>query len=123
MGLPGERAVEGMDDLRRDERYSSRHPVVVKLQQPSDEGGEQTCICELKDLSRRGLKLVLRRPLSVGSKLPISVRFDTLKQVADITGIVKWCLEIDEFPTYLAGIEILEMSGMNGEDWQKVIVP
>ena len=62
----------------------------------------------------------MRSPLPLGCILPIEVQITDLDEHFCFTGEVKWCLEINEAPTYFAGIKLLKILKNDYEEWRKI---
>ena len=109
-----------LDDLRREKRNAGKHSILVCY--PSQDGSEKEIkhTCKTEDISEGGLKIVMRRPLPLGCVLPIEVQVTDLDESFSFTGEVKWCLEINEAPTYFAGIKLLKILKNDYQEWRRI---
>jgi hypothetical protein len=109
-----------LDDLRSEKRKTGRHSILVCY--PSQDGSEKSIkhACKTEDISIGGLKIIIGRPLPLGCILPIEVQVTDLNECFDFNGEVKWCLEINEAPTYFAGIKLLKISKNDYQKWCEI---
>lgn len=77
--------------------------------------------CSTKDVSPRGIRIQLDRPLSEGSRLELGVDIVDLPGIVFLAGEVKWCKVLDESNRNLIGVELGERQSDDFELWQKVI--
>lgn len=110
-----------LDDLRRENRKYSEEMVTVRYVNASHNDQEETHSCRSQDISAGGLKLVSHRPLALGTEMPMEIDLGSLWAVIDVKAEVKWCLEIDESPTYYIGIKLIEIEKSNRQVWKKFI--
>jgi len=109
-----------IDDLRSQERRKSFHSILISY--PSQDGSNQLVkhTCTTEDISESGLKIVARRPLPLGSVIPIEVNTVKPKEHFKFMGEVKWCLEVDDAPTFFAGIKLIKIVENNYKKWLSV---
>jgi len=110
-----------LDDLRRDDRKYSDEMIIVRYINASQNDQEETHTCRSQDISAGGLKLVSHRPLALGTEMPMEIDLGSLWAVIDVRAEVKWCLEIDESPTYYIGVKLIEIEKSNRQVWKKFI--
>lgn len=110
-----------VDDLRRENRKLSEKMIVVRYVNESQNNTEETHTCSSQDISAGGLKLVSHCPLELGSEMPMEIDLGSMWAVIDVRGQVKWCLEIDESPTYYIGVKLIEIEKSNRQVWKKFI--
>jgi len=110
-----------LDELRREKRHQNRHAILVSYPSQDGSGIEEKHTCRTEDVSEGGLKVVTRRALPLGCVLPIEVSVDDRAGAFRFNGEVKWCLEIDEAPTYFAGIKLLNIIGKGFKEWQALV--
>ncbi len=111
----------GLDDLRRENRKFSEEMVVVRYINQSQNAREETHSCSSQDISAGGLKLVSHCPLELGSEMPMEIDLGSLWAVINVRAQVKWCLEIDDAPTYYIGVKLIEIEKSNRQVWKKFI--
>ncbi len=58
----------------------------------------------LEDYCFTGLKLTAFEPLNVGQSLALKIHVANIEGVLRLNGEVRWCLEVNQVPTYHAGI-------------------
>ena len=109
-----------LDDLRSEKRTAKKHTILVCYSSQDGSKKEVKHTCKVEDISEGGLKIVIRRPLPLGCILPIEVQVADLNKIFQFHGEVKWCLEIDEAPTYFAGIKLLKIVKKNYQEWRKI---
>lgn len=110
-----------IDDLRSQKRRKASHKILVSY--PCQDGGDERVkhTCSTEDISESGLKLVTRHPLPLGTKLPITVTINEQEETKfEFLGEVKWCLEVDNAPTYFAGIKLVEVLENNYKEWKSI---
>ena len=110
-----------LDDLRRERRKHSEETVIVRYVNKSQNNQEETHSCNSQDISAGGLKIVSHRPLALGSEMPMEIDLGSLWAVIDVRAQVKWCLEIDDAPTYYIGIKLIDIKESNRQVWKKFI--
>lgn len=110
-----------LDDLRRENRKVSEEMVVVRYINKSQNNLEETHTCRSQDISAGGLKLVSHCPLELGSEMAMEIDLGSIWAVIDVQAQVKWCLEIDEAPTYYIGVKLVEIEKTNRQVWKKFI--
>ncbi|TQV84480.1 PilZ domain-containing protein [Aliikangiella coralliicola] len=109
--------IEELDDLRRQERRQKRHSIVIRYSSQDGSARQETHECNTEDISAGGLKLVIQRPLPLGCVLPVIVQASKPDSRFEFLGEVKWCLEVDEVPTYFIGIKLLQIIENSYENW------
>ena len=77
--------------------------------------------CSTKDISPRGIRIQLERPLSEGSFLELGVKISNRPGVFFLTGEVKWCKALDESKRNLVGLELKEQQSDDFRLWQGVL--
>ena len=77
--------------------------------------------CSTKDISPRGIRIQLDRPLSVGCQLELGVEFMNHPGIIFLAGEVKWCKVLDESKRNLVGVELKERQSDNFKLWQGVL--
>lgn len=109
-----------LDDLRREKRVAGKHSILVCY--PSQDGSqkEEKYQCKTEDISEGGLKIVTRHSLPLGCILPIEILVIDENTSFRFNGEVKWCLEIDEAPTYFAGIKLLKVIENSYQEWRRI---
>ena len=77
--------------------------------------------CSTKDISPRGIKIQLDRPLSVGCLLELGVEFLYHPDIIFLAGEVKWCKPLDDGRRSLIGVELKERQSDNFKLWRGVL--
>jgi len=110
-----------LDELRSEQRISGKDAIFVCY--PSQDGSrkEEKHTCNAEDISQGGIKIVTRRPLPLGCILPIEIQIQDKSIHFSFDGEVKWCLEIDEAPTYFAGIKLVKLDGKSYQQWRNFV--
>lgn len=111
---------QNTEDLRHEKRIAGKHSILVCY--PSQDGSDkkEKHTCKAGDISEGGLKIVTRRPLPLGCFLPIEIQVADMEKRFNFSGEVKWCLEIDETPTYFAGIKLIKIDKENYQAWREL---
>lgn len=108
-----------IEELRDDARKFATQKVEIDF--PCDGGKLNHYICSSQDISNNGVKLISHRVMQLGNvhciKIDLGEEFGTVNAV----GEVKWCLEIDDVPTYYVGVKLRELSSQHMEKWNKFI--
>jgi hypothetical protein len=108
-----------IEDLRDDARKFATQLVEVDF--PCDGGALSHFFCSSQDVSSTGIKLISHNVMQLGNthciKINIGEKFGIIKAV----GEVKWCLEIDDVPTYYVGVKLQDLSAIDSENWNKFI--
>lgn len=112
---------DALSDLRSEVRKPSEKTISVKYFNNSNGGEEEKHLCRSQDISAGGIKLISHRPLTLGSEIPMEIDLGTLWAVIDATAEVKWCLEIDDTPTYYIGVKLVDIEKSNLQVWKKFI--
>ena len=109
-----------IDELRSQERQKSSHSILISY--PSQDGSELKVkhTCSTEDISESGLKVVARRPLPLGSVLPIEINVVEPRDHFKFLGEVKWCLEVDDAPTFFAGIKLVKIIENSYKKWLSI---
>ena len=74
--------------------------------------------CSTKDISARGIRLQLDRPLSEGSMLELGVEISDRPGIFFLAGEVKWCRAFTGSKRSQAGLEIKERESDDFGLWQ-----
>ena len=108
-----------IEELRDDARKFATQKVEVDF--PCDGGKLNHYICSSHDISGSGVKLISHRVMQLGNthciKIYLGEEFGVIKAVGEI----KWCLEIDDVPTYYVGVKLQDLSKKHTESWNKFI--
>jgi len=110
-----------LDDLRRERRKFTEQSVIVRFHDKSNNNVVRTLKCSSQDISAGGLKLVSRTPLALGLEVPMEIDLGSMWAVIEVVAQIKWCLEVDEMPTYYVGIKLIDIKQSNLQVWKKFI--
>ncbi|MGM0767546.1 MAG: PilZ domain-containing protein [Pseudomonadota bacterium] len=127
----GNRVVQDDDeaasgDKREDYRLSGRASVTLELESGlPEESGEPSAetrrlICRIRDLSARGLCLVVPEAVTPGALLPAEVALGDGPEEFALTVEIKWC-RADERGHWLVGVEIQNSDDTSYLDWVEAI--
>ncbi|MET1253715.1 PilZ domain-containing protein [Aliikangiella maris] len=111
-----------IDDLRAQRRRKRQLSILLTYQQPNHgetKPFEHTCATE--DISEGGLKIVSQTPLPLGVSLPLEVKVIKPEQLFKFLGEVKWCLEVDDSPTFFIGIKLLDIIENEYRNWLELV--
>ncbi|MFT6732470.1 MAG: hypothetical protein ACJAS9_000650 [Polaribacter sp.] len=108
-----------IEDLRDDARKFASQQVEVDF--PCDGGKLSHFFCSSKDISSSGVKLISLNVMKLGNTHCIKIDLGEGYGIIKAVGEVKWCLEIDDVPTYYVGVKLQELSATDSENWNKFI--
>jgi hypothetical protein len=77
--------------------------------------------CSTKDISPRGIRIQLDRPLSEGCLLELGVEFLNHPGIIFLAGEVKWCKALGESKRNLVGVELKKRQSDNFKPWQRIL--
>ena len=112
---------DDLDDLRRETRIFPEKAISVKFINESQGGLKEKLLCRSQDISAGGLKLISDRPLVRGSEMAMEIDLGNMWAVIDVNAEVKWCIEIDDAPTYYIGVKLINIEKSNRQVWEKFI--
>ncbi|NVJ59326.1 MAG: PilZ domain-containing protein [Gammaproteobacteria bacterium] len=95
-------------DQRSDLRHSTRDDVVINYSLIEIDGSNTKHASRVTDYSSQGIRFIAHEPLPIGQIIHLTVSGRALKRDFNLTGQVKWCLEVDAIPTYHAGLSFIE---------------
>src|SRR5690554_8160683 len=104
----GEGAPDGQD-MREDYRLTARAQARIELESREPDAGVSDAtilVCEIRDISARGMSLLSRLALRVESMLTAAVSVDSSQAPFRLMGEAVWCWEAGR--GYLVGICVLE---------------
>lgn len=108
-----------IEELRDDARKFATQQVEVDF--PCNGGKPSHYICSSHDISAGGVKLISHRVMSLGDthciKIDLGSDFGSVKA----KGNVKWCLEIDDVPTFYVGVKLIDLSEEDTQKWNSFI--
>ncbi|MEE4244973.1 MAG: PilZ domain-containing protein [Kangiellaceae bacterium] len=93
-----------VEDLRVEDRQLCRERFFVRYRLKELDGLNAKHASRLDDYSNQGIKLVSMEPMSVGQVIRLNLFSMDNSVEFELTGEVKWCLEVDQIPTYHAGV-------------------
>jgi|GEM_PF-2041298 len=108
-----------LTEYRSDERLPPQDELYIKYQLVELDGREKLHASRVADVSCRGAKFTSSEPLPVGQMLVIDLISPPSQTRYHLMGQVRWCLEVDEIPTYHAGIHFVEDSSEDFAKWLK----
>ncbi len=117
----GEETPDGRD-MREDYRLTARALVRIELEsrEPGvSDGDTTTLVCEIRDISVRGMSLVSRQALSVDSILTAEVSLDAHQAPLRLMVEVVWCRE--DGRGYLVGVRVLESDETDYLRWMESV--
>ena len=111
---------EELDDLRRERRNPVEKSISIKFLNPSQNIQEQH-VCRSENISAGGLKLLSHHSLPLGNSLDMEIDLGEMWAVIKAIAEVKWCLEIDDSPTYYIGVKLINIEESDKQVWVKFI--
>ncbi len=108
-----------IEELRDDARKFATHKVEVDF--PCNGGELNHYICSSQDISSSGVKLISHRVMQLGNTHCIKIDLGDGFGIINAVGKIKWCLEIDDVPTYYVGVKLQELNKKDTENWNKFI--
>ncbi len=112
---------DDLDDLRRETRKSSTDTITARFKDDSSIDNNESFVCRSQDISPGGLKLISHKPISLGKIVPIELDLGTMWAVIEAQAQIKWCLEIDESPTYYIGVKLVKIEDGHLQVWKKFV--
>ena len=77
--------------------------------------------CWTENISTRGLRIQLERPLSEGSQLELGVEISNRPGVFFLAGEVRWCKPLEGSKRNLVGVELKERQSDDFNLWKGVL--
>jgi len=111
---------DDLDDLRREARKFSEKTITVKFINEF-QNKEESHICRSEDISAGGIKIISHHSLALGQSMNMEIDLGNMWAVIDAVAEVKWCLEIDDSPTYYIGVKLVDIDKSNRQVWVKFI--
>ncbi len=111
---------DGIDELRSQKRRAGKYSILIAHSSVDGKGVNVKQVCTTKDVSERGLKVVIRKSLPVGEVFSIEVHALKTDSYFKFKGEVKWCFEVDEIPTFFAGIKLIKITENSFDNWVKI---
>jgi hypothetical protein len=108
-------------DQRNEKRRVAKEQSFVQYQITELDGKPKSHASPLNDYSASGIRLVCHEPVAVGQVLQLDVFLQGEQQPLHLTGEIRWCLEVDEIPTYHAGVSFVEDDSQDFKRWRKVV--
>ena len=108
-----------IEELRDESRMFAKRTVEVDF--PCDENKLSHIICSSQDISKSGVKLISHRVMNLNNCHCIRINLGEELGVVTAMGEVKWCLEIDDIPTYYVGVKLKGFSSQHQETWSLFI--
>jgi len=110
-----------MIELRSEPRKLSDETISIKFKDRGEGKKNCTHICRPQDMSAGGIKLLTHCAIPVQSEISLEIDLGDTWAVIEAIGQVKWCLEIDDLPTYYLGIKLSTLENSNRQVWKKYI--
>jgi len=117
----GEGAPDGQD-MREDYRLTARAQARIELESREPDAGVSDAtilVCEIRDISARGMSLLSRLALNVESMLTAEVSLDSSQAPFRLMVEVVWCRE--DGRGYLVGIRVLESDETDYLAWMDAV--
>jgi len=111
---------DDLDDLRREARTFSEQTISVKFLNEF-QNKDESHICRSEDISAGGIKLISHHSLALGQRMDMEIDLGDMWAVIKTVAEVKWCLEIDDSPTYYIGVKLVDIGNSNKQVWVKFI--
>jgi hypothetical protein len=112
-----------IDDEREHIRQAREEKIVFQITSSAHDTLPPGTVvrCSTENISRRGLRVQLDRPLSEGSQVELGVEISNRTGVFFLTGEVKWCKSLDGRKRNLVGVEITERQSDDFNLWQGLL--
>jgi hypothetical protein len=108
-------------DERVEQRRAANDRSFVQYRMYELDGKPKSHASPLSDFSPSGLKLVSHEPIPLGQILQLDVFLPGIQNPLHLTGEIRWCLEVDEIPTYHAGVSFVEDGSRDIEHWRQIV--
>jgi hypothetical protein len=111
-----------IDDEREHIRQAREEKIVFQITSSAHDTLPPGTVvrCSTENISRRGLRVQLDRPLSKGSQVELGVEIPNRAGVFFLTGEVKWCKSFDGRMRNHVGVEITEQQSDDFILWQGI---
>ncbi len=110
----------------QDQRDGDRQRVLddsfVRYRLIEMDGSEKLHASPLKDYSLSGIRVISHEPVPIGQKIKMNVYINPADVSFELAGEICWCLEVDQTPTYYAGVRILADTSRDLRDWKKLFL-
>jgi len=111
---------DDLDDLRREKRNFADKTISIKFIDQTQNVHEKHN-CRSEDISAGGLKLLSHQALQLGQSMKMEIDLGEMWAVINAVAEVKWCLEIDDSPTYYIGVKLTDIDKSDKQVWVKFI--
>ncbi|MCO7225319.1 PilZ domain-containing protein [Pleionea sp. CnH1-48] len=112
-------AMEGASqELRSEARLAVQREAFIRYKFTQLDGAEKLHASRIRDISLSGIKIVCHEPVPIGQILDLNVIFSDDERVFVLIGRVQWCLELDNTPTYSAGVCLIDKESSDFSDWK-----
>ncbi|MCF6193859.1 MAG: PilZ domain-containing protein [Kangiellaceae bacterium] len=112
---------DNLEDLRRENRSTTEKTISVSFSNKKNGTDIQVHQCRLQDISSGGLKILTHISLPLGTVKSIAIDLGKPRGSIQAKAEIRWCLEIDETPTYFLGIKLVEFTKKDLNIWQNFV--
>jgi len=112
---------DNLDDLRLESRTTAEKMISVSFSDKKNGTDVQVHQCRSKDISFGGLKILSHISLPLGTVKSIAIDLGKPRGSIKARAEVRWCLEIDETPTYYLGMKLVELTPKDLSIWQRFV--
>ena len=111
------------DERRATERFLRKESVSIQILLPDADGAAcaKVVASETIDISGRGIRLLLPRPLEANRIYDICVELEGDPRRFLLTGETRWCRYNGERQGHEVGIEILDGEGTDAVVWYRAL--
>jgi len=112
---------DNLDDLRRESRVTAEHTISVSFSDKQNGTDVQVHQCNTQDISSGGFKILSHISLPLGTVKSMVIDLSEPRCSINAKTEVRWCLEIDETPTFYLGMKLVELTPKDLIIWQKFV--
>ncbi len=112
-------AIPKQSEQRNNPRLTMSESAYVRYHLVELDGKEKMHASPVRDWSVQGVKVECHEPVPIGQVLKMDLHLDDIHQEFHLIGQIRWCLEVDQTPTYFAGICFIEDGSKDYKCWQK----
>jgi len=112
---------DNLDDLRREGRVATGKSISVSFSNQQEGAEIQKHPCRSQDFSTGGLKILTHFSLPLGTIQSMTIDLGQSSGSITAKAEVRWCLEIDQTPTFSLGMKLIDLTKKDLDTWQKFV--
>ena len=112
---------DNLGDLRLESRTTAEKTISVSFSDKENSTDVHVHQCRPQDISFGGLKILSHISLPLGTVKSIAIDLGKPRGSIKARAEVRWCLEIDETPTFYLGMKLIELTNKDFNIWQNFV--